>query len=164
MHRREFVRVSATAAGGMLLTVAVPATVRRALAAGRPTGGVTLGAFVEIAADGTVTIASKNPEIGQGVKTSLPLLVAEELDVPWEQVRVVQADLDAALWRSVRRRQHRGERQLGGPAKGGGDRSPPAHRGRRVAVGRPAGQLPHGGWRGHPSAHRAARLVRLACR
>jgi len=95
MHRREFVRVSATAAGGMLLTVAVPATVRRALAAARPTGGVTLGAFVEIAADGTVTIASKNPEIGQGVKTSLPLIVAEELDAPWEQVRVVQADLDA---------------------------------------------------------------------
>jgi len=95
MHRREFVRVSATAAGGLLVTVAVPATVRRVMATDRVGPGVSLGPFVEIGADGIVTIASKNPEIGQGVKTSLPLLVAEELDVPWEQVRVVQADLDA---------------------------------------------------------------------
>ncbi|HET9726828.1 MAG TPA: molybdopterin cofactor-binding domain-containing protein [Gemmatimonadales bacterium] len=94
MRRREFVTVSATAAGGLLVTVAVPATVRRVLGAERAGSGVSLGAFVEIGADSVVTIASKNPEIGQGVKTSLPLLVAEELDLPWEQVRVVQADLD----------------------------------------------------------------------
>jgi isoquinoline 1-oxidoreductase beta subunit len=89
------VRVGATATGGLLVAVAVPATVRQALAADRGGPGVSLGPFVEIGVDGSVTIASKNPEIGQGVKTSLPLLVAEELDVPWERVRVVQADLDA---------------------------------------------------------------------
>jgi isoquinoline 1-oxidoreductase subunit beta len=94
MRRREFVRVSATAAGGLLVTVTVPATLRRLMAADSAPRGSALGAFIEIAADGTVTIASKNPEIGQGVKTSLPLIVAEELDVIWEQVRVVQADLD----------------------------------------------------------------------
>jgi isoquinoline 1-oxidoreductase beta subunit len=95
MRRREFVRVSASATGGLLVAVAVPATVHRALAADRVGPGVSLGPFVEIGVDGSVTIASKNPEIGQGVKTSLPLLVAEELDVPWDRVRVVQADLDA---------------------------------------------------------------------
>ena len=94
MRRRDFVQVSATAAGGLLVAVTVPAGLRRALAAGAPPAGTALGAFVEIAADGAVTIASKNPEIGQGVKTSLPMLVAEELEIPWERVRVVQAGLD----------------------------------------------------------------------
>lgn len=94
MRRRRFVQVSATAAGGLLVTVAIPAGLRRALAAAAQPPAVGLGAFIEIAADGTVTIASKNPEIGQGVKTSLPMLVAEELEVPWQRIRVVQAGLD----------------------------------------------------------------------
>jgi isoquinoline 1-oxidoreductase beta subunit len=95
MRRRDFVQVSATAAGGLLVAVTLPGGIRRALAAGAPPAGSALGAFVEIAPDGLVTIASKNPEIGQGVKTSLPMLVAEELDIPWERVRVTQAGLDA---------------------------------------------------------------------
>ena len=102
MRRREFVRVSASAAGGLLVSVTLP---RGGFAdsAGATTGGgtatsVALGGFVEIAADGTITIAAKNPEIGQGMKTALPLIVAEELDVPWERVRVVQADLDEARY------------------------------------------------------------------
>ena len=95
MRRRDFVQVSATAAGGLLVAVTVPSGIRRALAAGAPPATASLGAFVELGPDGTVTIASKNPEIGQGVKTSLPMLVAEELDIPWQRVRVVQAGLDA---------------------------------------------------------------------
>jgi isoquinoline 1-oxidoreductase subunit beta len=95
MRRRDFVQVSATAAGGLLVAVSVPAGLRRAFAAAEPPASSALGAFVQIAADGSVTIASKNPEIGQGVKTSLPMLVAEELDIPWEGVQVIQAGLDA---------------------------------------------------------------------
>jgi isoquinoline 1-oxidoreductase beta subunit len=94
LPRRDFLRVSAGAAGGLLLTVSLPGADRAFADAPAPAPGAAFTAFIEIAPDGTITIASKNPEIGQGVKTSLPLLVAEELDASWERVKVVQADLD----------------------------------------------------------------------
>lgn len=90
--RRSFITSSA-AAGGLMLSFSLSGT---ANAQGAKAG--TLNAYVTIAPDGVVTIVSKNPEIGQGIKTSLPMMIAEELDVDWSQVRTKQADNDAATY------------------------------------------------------------------
>jgi len=96
LTRRAFLRVTATAGGGALLALSVRPAVRAAgvaAAAGRA-AQATLSphAFIRIAADGAITIVAKNPEIGQGVKTMLPMLIAEELGADWKDVRVEQGD------------------------------------------------------------------------
>jgi isoquinoline 1-oxidoreductase beta subunit len=97
MHvgRRQFLRVSAATGGGMLLS-AYLTPLRGSIDSqpGPAPDGADLTAFVRIAPDGRVTIVAKNPEIGQGVKTMLPMLIAEELDVEWKNVRIEQAPLD----------------------------------------------------------------------
>ena len=76
--RRSFLRASAAAGGGLLLQAILPALGNVAMAESPGTGaGATINAFVRIAPDGLVTIMSKNPEIGQGVKTALPMLIAK---------------------------------------------------------------------------------------
>ena len=96
--RRDFLRVSAAAGGGLLLTFGLPGLAKAAPMGETETGTGMLTAYVRISPDNIVTIMAKNPEIGQGVKTMLPMLVAEELDVDWSQVRTQQADLNPALY------------------------------------------------------------------
>src|ERR1700757_2586830 len=90
--RRDFLKASA-AAGGLLLTFRLPILARAATERAAP-GTATLNAFIRIAPDNSVTIIAKNPEIGQGIKTMLPMLIAEELDVDWKNVKTEQADFD----------------------------------------------------------------------
>ncbi len=94
--RRAFLKASAAAGGGMLLSVTIPLVAEAAVTAvGQPASAApALNAYIKIAPDGIVTIMSKNPEIGQGIKTMLPMLIAEELDIPWDKVRIEQADND----------------------------------------------------------------------
>src|ERR1019366_6528668 len=96
--RRDFLKVSAAAGGGLLLSFALPSLSKAAAMGQAEAGAKVLNAYVRVAADNTVTIMSKNPEIGQGIKTMLPMLIAEELDVDWKQVRTEQANLDPAQY------------------------------------------------------------------
>ena len=92
--RRDFLRVSAIAGGGLLIASYLEPLEAAAAAGHAGAGDAALNAFIRITPDGIVTIIAKNPEVGQGVKTMLPMLIAEELDVEWAQVRIEQGDLD----------------------------------------------------------------------
>lgn len=87
LTRRDFLRVSVTAGGGLM----VGWSLQRGEAAA--TDGGRLGFFVRLEADGAVILGAPNPDMGQGVRTSLPMLLAEELDVDWQRVRVEQLPL-----------------------------------------------------------------------
>lgn len=93
VSRRTLLKAGALAGGGLILTASMPMIARAAGAAGA--APATLNAYVSIAPDNTVTIVGKNPEVGQGIKTMLPMLIADEMDADWEQVRITQADSDA---------------------------------------------------------------------
>jgi len=95
ISRRSFLKVSALAGGGFVMALYL-----EPFSLGQEPSAPPLSpaAFVRIAADGTVTIMAKNPEIGQGVKTMLPMLIAEELDVAWKDVRIEQAIVDESKY------------------------------------------------------------------
>ena len=99
VSRRHFLRASALVGGGVLIASYLePFAGAAALASSEGVAGGAAdfvpNAFIRIAPTGIVTIIAKNPEIGQGIKTMLPMLIAEELDVDCKDVRIEQALLD----------------------------------------------------------------------
>ena len=100
MKRRDFLQRSVLGSGGLLLgsyldTATAAETIAKPSGAA-PLGGFKPNAFISISSQGVVTLISKQPEIGQGIKTSLPMVIAEELEVNWKDVRIVQGDLNPA--------------------------------------------------------------------
>ncbi|MGV1046344.1 molybdopterin cofactor-binding domain-containing protein [Limnohabitans sp.] len=91
--RRSFLKTSAAVTGGLLMAVNLPGTLGQAMAAGTVS---TPNAWVHIADDNSITILSAHSEMGQGVHTSMPMLVAEELNVDLSQIKVVDAPPGAA--------------------------------------------------------------------
>jgi len=94
VNRRQFLHVSALAGGGVLLATTMDPFGRLDALAATTAADFVPNAYIKMTPDGIVTIIAKNPEIGQGVKTMLPMLIADELDVEWKNVRIEQGDLD----------------------------------------------------------------------
>jgi isoquinoline 1-oxidoreductase subunit beta len=90
LSRRGFLSASLAAGGGILFAATFPSLRDRAMAAGSDASMVTL--FARISPSGVVTIFAPNPEVGQGTKTALPMIFAEELDVAWKDVVIEMAD------------------------------------------------------------------------
>lgn len=95
LSRRSFLQVTALSGGGMLIGTVIDPGALAQQQPQPPAPPLEPNAFIRIAPDGTVTLISRNPEIGQGIKTMLPMLIAEELEVDWKSVKTEQADLDA---------------------------------------------------------------------
>jgi len=96
--RRDFIKQAALAGGGLWLGFNLSnanASGMQVVTATSTTGtSIDFNSYLAIAPNGTITIFSPNPELGQNIKTSFPMIVAEELDADWEMVKVLQAPLD----------------------------------------------------------------------
>ena len=94
LDRRNFLKASALVGGGLMLEFNLGSMVN-AEELGTLVGSKELNVFVKIASDGKITIYSATPEMGQGVKTTLPMIIAEEMGAKWADVEVIDAPLDA---------------------------------------------------------------------
>ena len=95
-NRRDFLKITSLTGGGLVLgfswfgSEAAPVVLSNTAVA----ADLNFNSYLSIATDGTITILSPNPELGQNIMTSFPMIVAEELDADWSKVKVLQAPLD----------------------------------------------------------------------
>ena len=110
ISRRDFLKLSGLAGGGLVLAVYLEAcasgTATPTIVSVTPEGTATPvppfdwqpRIFIKLDQDGILTFTAFRSEMGQGIRTALAMLVAEELDVDWSSVRIVQADADSRFW------------------------------------------------------------------
>lgn len=95
--RRDFLKTSGIVGGGLIVGFNLYSCKQEEKIIDTGNDPEEINAFIWINGDGTATLMAKNPEIGQGVRTSLPMILAEELDMPWEKIKVEPAKLDSRL-------------------------------------------------------------------
>ena len=93
LSRRTFLQAGAAVGGGLMLSFWLPRGARAA-----NVDGFAPNAYLRIGTDNKITLVSKNPEIGQGIKTAFGMILAEELDADWSTVTVEQAPTDEATY------------------------------------------------------------------
>src|SRR5690606_17553448 len=99
LSRRGFIKMTGLAGGGLVLAMSLGPTTRTAHAqSGNVPQTFEANPYVQIKTDGTIVLFAKNPDVGQGVKTALPMIVAEELDADWQHVKVEQSAIDQARY------------------------------------------------------------------
>ena len=93
--RRTFLHVSAVAGGGLVIGLYAPKVAGQGgRGGGAPAPSLSASDYIVVNPNNTFTIVAKNPETGQGIRTALPQIIADEFDVDWTQVTIKQADLD----------------------------------------------------------------------
>lgn len=128
MDRRSFLKTTALAGGGLMIGFSWMASAKSPVADALPEmlADVELNGFIKIAENGVITLMAPNPEFGQNIKTSLPMLIAEDLDANWKDVVVEQAPHNAiygrqftggsngvrSMWRTCRTAGATGRRML----------------------------------------------------
>ena len=99
LDRRSFLQATALAGGGVMISLYAPEVLSQGPGGrgGGPPAATALkpSTYITVNPNNTFMIVGKNPETGQGIKNALPQLIADEFDVEWSQVSVVNADLDA---------------------------------------------------------------------
>jgi isoquinoline 1-oxidoreductase beta subunit len=89
--RRDFIKTGALVTGGLVIAFTVPGARRFARAERAPAGPFMPNAFLRVGTDDTVTVLLAHSEMGQGIWTTLPMLIAEELDADWSKIKVEHA-------------------------------------------------------------------------
>jgi isoquinoline 1-oxidoreductase beta subunit len=94
VDRRSFLKVTALAGGGVVIGLYSPSLAQQGPGGGAAPWSLAATDYITVHPDNTFSIIAKNPETGQGIRHALPQLIADEFDVDWSQVKIVQADLD----------------------------------------------------------------------
>ena len=94
IHRRDFIKIMSTAGTGLVIGFHLP--FKNKLLAGNAVSDIAFNpnAWITVRPDNTVTISVAESEMGQGVWTSLPMIIAEEMELDWSKVQVIQAPID----------------------------------------------------------------------
>lgn len=98
LNRRSMLKTSGLLGGGFLIGQLGSSRVLAEEAVQDLVVSGELNAFIRVTSDGRITIYSANPEMGQGIKTALPMIIAEELGAAWEDVEVLQSPVDEATF------------------------------------------------------------------